>query len=253
MIPISIDVSGVVQALTLKAEQAEALAASVLDRVVTSFANDWRALAGRKLKQTRSEYMNAIYVQQEGPRAAVVGLKGWLPNAVEKGIDPFDEKEGFAASQKKKLKKNGGWYVTVPFRFATPYAVADSSIFSQTMPTAVYEVAKSLPAGTALKTKNLAPQLQNLGVRKEVYSAQREQVYHSYQHKSSIYDGMQRKERNGGGSMYVTFRRVSDTSDQNSWIHSGIRARNLAAETLQSFPIADVVAQVKLEFYQKNS
>ena len=46
----------------------------------------------------------------------------------------------------------------------------------------------------------------------------------------------------------MTFRRVSDNSDPNSWIHSGIVAHDLLQKTLSSFNVEDIVSRVKEDF-----
>jgi hypothetical protein len=135
---------------------------------------------------------------------------------------------------------------------ATPAAVGDSEIFSNVMPQDVYTAFKGKEPNYSLKVKDLPEQYRNLGVRKELYRRDDEKIFHSYQHKSSIYEGVTKKERNGGGSMYVSFRRVSNNSSPESWIHSGIKARALGREALETFPIESIIAEVKTNFYRNS-
>lgn len=249
--PIKIDISDFVRQWQLTAEESDMFVYSVLDELGTRFADAWRNEAGKTLKQTKQQYQRAIYIEKPDSNSLIVGLAGWLPNAVEQGIQPFDMKPNFADSDKRKIKKDGGWYLTVPFRFANPQALGESTIFANVMPGKVYEVAKRVLADRtqSLKVTQLPDAFRIKGVRPEVMNKDTGQIFQAYEHKNSIYEGM----RNVGGerhSQYMTFRRVSDLSDPMAWIHTGIQAAHLMEKTLQDFPIANIVAQVKSEFLQ---
>lgn len=249
--PIKIDISDFVRQWQLTAEESDMFVYSVLNELGTRFADAWRNEAGKSLKQTKQQYQRAIYIEKLDSYSLVVGLAGWLPNAVEQGIQPFDMKPNFADSDKKHVKKDGGWYLTVPFRFANPEALAESSIFANVMPGKVYEIAKKTLAdrSQSLKVTQLPDEFRIKGVRPEVMNKDTGQIFQAYEHKNSIYEGM----RNTGGerhSQYMTFRRVSDLSDPMAWIHTGIEPRHLMEKTLAEFPIANIVAQVKSEFLQ---
>lgn len=252
MIPISIDISDFVQKWQLTVAQQDLFVYTMLDQISLRFAEEWRARAGKELKQTRQEYQQSIYIEKIDNQNVLVGLKGFLPNAVEQGISAFDQKEGFRKSGKKREKKDGGWYLTIPFRFATPTALAESSVFSNVLPQKVYEVAKQALTNNRaqLTVSQLPEKFRELKVRPEV-TDRVGQTYQPYQHKSPIYAGLQRLE---GGTQenphgqYVTFRRVSDLSDPDSWIHTGIEAYNLMEKTLGSFDLNAIVSDVKTKF-----
>jgi hypothetical protein len=252
LVSVNIDISDFVNKWQLTIAQQDLFVYTVLDQLSFRFAEEWRAMAGQELKQTRQEYQQSIYVEKIDNQNVVVGLKGFLPNAVEQGLSAFDQKEGFERSAKKKQKKDGGWYLTIPFRFATPTALAESSIFSQILPQQVYQVAKQILINNQvqLTVSQLPGQYQQLKVRPEVMDRMGNS-YDPYQHKSPIFAGLQRVE---GGSeatshgQYVSFRRVSDLSDPNAWIHTGIEAYNLADKALQNFDIASIIADVKVKF-----
>lgn len=250
MIPIQIDVSDFVKQWNLTSQEEELFIDNVLDEISTRFAQEWHNVAGEVLKQTKKEYQESIYIEKiEGAGTVIVGLKGWLPNAVEQGIEPFDMKEGFKNSSKRKFKKDGGWYLTIPFRIGTPGIVGESEIFSSIMPEEVYKVALSQLRGDSrrqLNVKSLPEEFQVKGIRPEVKN-QAGKVFEAYQHKSSIYEGMRRSDKEHHG-YYTTFRRVSDTSDENAWIHTGIEPRNLMGKTLQDFNIGDIIRSVRQKF-----
>lgn len=251
--PVSIDISDFVSTWQLTIAETELFVYNVLDEVGGRFAEAWKKKAGEELKQTRQEYQRAIYIEKPTDDSIVIGLSGWMPNAVEKGLEPFDMKEGFSRSWKRKpaYRKNGstGWYMTIPFRHGTPGIVGESAIFSSVMPSGVYKIAKTTlqAQDSSLKVTDLPAEFQIKGIRKEVINNISKQIFPEYQHKNSIYEGMQKSSMEGH-SQYVTFRRVSDKSDPNSWIHSGIVAHNLMGKTLDSFPIERIISQVKEDF-----
>lgn len=251
MVPVKIDVSDFISEWNLTSEEADLFVFNVLDEIAKRFSDSWKNEAGKVLKQTRQEYQRSIYIEKPDPYSVTVGLAGWLPNAIEKGLEPFDMKvEGFSKSEKRKFKKTGGWYLTIPFRIGTPDIVADSSIFSSIMPNEVYKVALKELRGDSKKSlsvSKLPAEFQIKRIRPEVINKVTQQVFPAYQHKSSIYEGMQRSNKEHHGH-YVTFRRVSDLSDANSWIHSGITAYNLMEKTFDGFPFAQIVSNVKENF-----
>lgn len=249
--PIKIDISDFIRQWKLTTEEASMFAYSVLDEIGVRFADQLRNQAGRELKQTRQEYQRSIYIEKPDDLSIVIGLSGWLANAVEKGIGPFDLKEGFRNSSKVKLKPAGGWYMTIPFRHGISSTIGDSSIFANIMPGKVYEIAKQKLADrkSQLTIRDLPPEFQIRNVRPEVYNRDTGQRFGAYQHKNNIYEGMKNLGA-PGHSQYVTFRRVSDMSDPMSWIHTGITAHNLFEKTLNDFPIADIISQVKEDFLE---
>lgn len=250
MVPnVKIDISDFVQQWKLTAEESDMFVYSVLDELGTRFADAWRNEAGKSLKQTKQQYQRAIYIEKPTPDSLIVGLAGWLPNAVEQGLEPFDMKPGFRDSEHRHQKKDGGWYLTVPFRFANPEALAESSIFANVMPGKVYEIAKKTLAdrSQSLKVSQLPDEFRIKGIRPEAFNKNTNQVFKAYEHKTSIYEGM----KNTGGerhSQYMTFRRVSDLSDPMAWIHTGIEPRHLMEKTLEQFPIDTIIARVKEDF-----
>jgi hypothetical protein len=248
---VKLDLSDFVQQWSLTAEEVDLVIHNVLDEIGTRFADSWRNKAGQLLKQTKQEYQRAVYVEKPSLDSIVVGLAGWLPNAIEKGLQPFDMKKGFETSSKRKFKENGGWYLTVPFRIGTPGIVAESSIFSTTMPNEVYKVARSELANkkSSLSIEKLPKEFQIKGVRPEVKNTITNQTFPEYEHKNAIFEGMVNTGKTGH-SQYMTFRRVSDMSDPNSWIHSGIVAHGLMEATLSEFPVEKIISGVKEDFLQ---
>lgn len=250
----SVDLSDVFDEFNLLESQASAMTKQVLDDVTLVVLRNWKKAAASGLASTRNEYVRSVYWSENTQRLNVLTLVGVLPNMIESGAQPFDLKEGFKKSAKVKFKKDGGWYLTIPFRWATPGSLGENSAFSGVMPQDVYAIASQLKPtrstvgskspGQSLSTGQLPASRQNLGVRKAVSNALTGQNFPAYQHKSPLMSGMQRNEKTyekATQSTYNTFRRVSDKSDPNSWIHSGIQARKFAERAFQQTDFDTVV------------
>jgi len=231
MITVNIDISEVIEEFSLTKEQANNLVSFTVKEVTARFGYNWSQQAKTHLHASRQEYLNNLIIGEEGPFVGYVMLTGVLPGMIENGCTPFDMKRGFSESSKKKLKSKGGWYLTIPFRFATPGTLGESSVFSSFLPTEVHKIAKQrlIPDYKSLRKKDIPVEFQKVQVREKIVVKSR--VFEEYKHKSSIYQGMTKGQLTGH-SHYVTFRRVSDLSDPNSWIHTGITARNLADKAL---------------------
>lgn len=249
-LPIRIDLSEVIEEFSLDVNSANMLGAAIIDRVTQEYSSKWQDLISKELKQSREEYLRAVYIERPSATEVVFGLSARasaLALMVEEGAPPFDEKPGFQRSSKAKTKKNGtGWFLTIPFRHATPQAIAESEIFSSIMPQDVYNLAKD--AGKPLKKSDLPTNQQIPGVRRAINMPGLKVP--EYVHKSAKYEGLVRvkaesslQEKRGN---YFTFRRVSDTSDPNSWWNGGIVAKRLMNRALEIAEI-DKVASMAID------
>lgn len=250
--PISIDLSEVIEEFNLIESQSLALGSAIIDRIVEEYTSKWED-ATRSLNQSRAEYISAMYVERNSPLEVTFGLSAKaskLALMVEEGSGPFDEKIAFAQSPKVKHKKDGGWYLTIPFRHATPTAVAESGIFASILPQAVYDIAKK--KGHVSRT-DLPVQYSALGSRKEIKTP--ELVVPEYIHKAPQYANLVKVDVSSGAenrSQYMTFRRVSDKSDPTSWWNGGIQPpRKLMDKALEKANI-DVVAQMAIDNFLKD-
>lgn len=243
MIPVLIDTSTVAAEFSLSSQDAKDMVSFVVKELTARFAKSWDDEAKRALKSTRQLYRSSLVVGEQGPFTGYVMLVNKLSNMIESGASPFDIKVGFARSSKAKRTAGGGWYLTVPFRHATPGALGENEVFSNIMPTSVYAVAKKLEPtvstlggvkrGGSLQV-NQIPSPHNIP-RTRAMIVTKSKTFEEYKHKHSIYEGMQRSQKTyekATQGSYVTFRRVSSNSDKNSWIHKGIEARRLSDKAL---------------------
>ena len=244
MIPIHLDISEIVDEFMLTSLQSEELASQIIDSIIVEYSSKWENAVNKGLKKTRKLYKNAMYIDRISGSEVVFGLqpgKDGLALAIEEGKPPFDEKPFFKKSSKVKQKLDGGWYLTIPFRYATPGAVAESDIFQGKLPKEIYDIVKN-NAGKPIKKSQLPSQYQQLGKRKEIMGVNG--VIPEYTHKSPKFEGLVRidisstdNEKHGG---YFTFRRVSDKSDILSWIHPGFEARKFMDKALDMSQIETV-------------
>lgn len=176
----------------------------------------WQTEVQNKLNSTRPLYLQGLsfdsimYPYDNNVFSGAVQLQGKLPNMLETGFSSFDMKIGFSKSDRRIQKKDGGWYLTIPIRHSTP----GSFMYGKAMPRDVYGVAKKLGAG-----------------ERASYPGQGDVSWKGYQRKNKTYDGLQRivkSYQKSTQSQYMTFRRVSDKSDVNSWWHPGFDGAKVA-------------------------
>ncbi len=207
----------------------------VTKTMIQKISDGWKLEANRSLTKSKDDYIRSLIVVDKGRFEGLIILQGALPNMIESGVGAFDMKIGFEKSEKKHLKEDGGWYMNIPFRFATPGSEGTSSIFSGILPNEVYSAVKK--EGT-LKQSTVPSPFNATSKRPEV--ATESNLFKEYKHKNSIYAGLSRNSKEyskATQSQYNTFRRVSDKSDAEAFIHSGIIAHNLAEKTIERINI----------------
>ena len=201
---------------------------NALQTSLEAITTRWQQEARKKLKSTLPEYLlgldaanSIVYPYNGNSMSGAVILRGKFPNMLEQGYAPYDMKSGFSKSGRKHKKKDGGWYMNIPFRHGTP----NSFMYGTPMP------------------KNIYAQAKRLGHRQSLQiNGEQRTSWTGYRHKNNIQDGLTRivKQYESGKkqSEYMTFRRVSDTSDPTSWQHPGFKGVKIA-DSLQHYA-ADV-------------
>jgi hypothetical protein len=156
-------------------------------------------------------------------------------NTIEDGIKPFDMKPGLLASPKAKPMKDGGKFITVPFRHGTPGTSGLSA-----MPVNVYQQANKLGFSRrngALKAFFTGRKYVWNGRLKETSQGQRSHIAphpgQKYTWKSGQFSGMVRVGK-AGHTQYLTFRRVSTNSDPSSWQHPGVKPRPIREAVVEN-------------------
>jgi hypothetical protein len=205
----------------------------------------WEQIVDSSLKKTAQSYKSGMDAQRPDDYTAIFLLEGKgdgkLGLMIEVGAESFNIKAGFENSSKAKKKKNGGWYLNIPFPIATSEAVATSSVFSGKMKPELQKIVQNLGAGESLNPTNVPKELQNIGTRKDLPN------FAKYEHKTFDYQGLQHNTKKGHEG-YVMFRRVSDKSDENSWIHKGFEPHNFMEKTLNEIDVTKIFEECRDEF-----
>lgn len=249
VIPILIDTSSIAEQFSgITKESLDTLCDNVAKALTVRYAQALTQEANNTLHKTKKRYIRAITVIDSGRMEGTVLLdysKDRLVKMIEEGAGAFDEKKALLSSSKAKIGKNGKRYITVPFRMATPGAVADSDVFTTVMPQEVYDVVKKKDTNIAngrgtrssgLMVKELPAQFQSPKVRAAVSNSKTKDQFDEYKHKSSIYAGLiKTKDAVTGQNTYNTFRRVSDNSDKLAFVHPGIQRYALIGKALANF------------------
>lgn len=246
---IFIDTSGLSREFQLSKDDIDNLAEAVVKTVTKVVHTAWRNQAKQNLRSTREQYMNSIFVSDEGRFTNVLTLVGMLPNMLESGMSAFDMKRGFEMSNKKVITRNKdgalGWYLTIPFTWAQPGSLGESQKFTGVLPSDVAKVLnkkQSVQPGSSLSLSDIPEEFRIPQKRSEV-SLLNDQIMPEYTNKSSLFEGLT-KVTEKGSSQVMSFRRVSNNSDDNSWIHTGIKAYNLAEKAVEDAKIPEVVGDV---------
>lgn len=249
MLPISIDIQPLVDKFCFSQNEIDSFTSTLLDNLSLMFQEEWTNQINTQLHKSRQEYLKGMFVERPDDKSIVFGVterKSKLAVAIESGHTPFDEKEGFEKS-KKRTKTSGGWYLTIPFRHAAPTSIGESSVFSTVMPESIYKMAKS--QNEPLTKGQLPSPYNEPGMREPII---RDGLnIPAYQRKSATYEGLIRvndKDENRG--QYLTFRRVSNNSDPNSWWHPGFEAKELLNKSLDQIDITSTVRRVMIDFIE---
>lgn len=250
IIPIVLDTQDIMQQFNVSQKQVEDICDNVAKSLAFSYNQKLQQIVQNTLHRTRARFLQAVKLVDTGRMEGTVMIdfsKDPLVGMIEQGAGPFDMKQGFFASSKVITAKNGNRYLTIPFRWGTPNIVGDSDVFSNIMPQEVYQAVRSMPQnitmiGGGIRTQGLnpstlSPTLQNRQTRPQITDSQGKVMFNAYQHKTSIYAGIVRKQDSiTGQNTYHSFRRVSTGStDKNAFIHKGIQQYNFVQKALQQF------------------
>jgi len=247
MINIQIDLSPISERFNLSQDDINDLMDYTVKEITARFASELQNEANRTLKASRQEYISNINVVDEGFAKGAVVLTGWLPNSIEQGLSAWDMKAQFLNGPNAKDGVNGR-YNTIPFSFGTPGSLPEN-FTGGIMPLEIYDIVKSKPirpgksSSAGIRKEELPEPFREPQVKSIRLPESKSFVDH--QHKHSIYEGIsKRKDSVTGQNRYGSFRRVSENSDDNSWIHPGFDAANLMTKTLNEFDLPAHVGRI---------
>ena len=255
MNPITIDLSGLKGQFEIDDKTLDQLTETCVKAVTAAIHANWEALAKKKLKSTREEYIQNIIHVDKGRFNKQIILTGVVPNMVEQGASAFDIKEGFRKSPKVRytipvygkkgnmLRSGGDWYLTIPFRIGVPGTLGQAGFTGQ-MPQEVYDIMRKRGNRIALRADEIPAPYNIPQSRAAIQATPQNPYYAQYTHKSSIYEGLTKRTAQYGKTTqntYGTFRRAGANSDPLSWIHKGISAYRLADEAVKITDVDTIV------------
>lgn len=255
MNPITIDLSGLKGQFGIDDKTLDQLTETCVKAVTASIYANWEALAKKKLKSTREEYIQNIIHVDKGRFNKQIILTGVVPNMVEQGASAFDIKNGFRKSPKVRytipvygkkgnmLRSGGDWYLTIPFRIGVPGTLGQAGFTGQ-MPQEVYDIMRKRGNRIALRADEIPAPYNIPQSRAAIQATPQNPYYAQYTHKSSIYEGLTKRTAQYGKTAqntYGTFRRAGANSDPLSWIHKGISAYRLADEAVKITDVDTIV------------
>lgn len=202
---MSVDIKVSLSSLGIHDQVSPIITSAIRNAVQSSLSvirDKWIQEAQNKLGSQSTMYLAGLdygsikYPLDEVGFSGSIQLLGETANALEHGTSAIDMKIGFGKSTKITKTKSGGWYLTVPFRH--------TQSGKRAMPREIAKQAKKLEPGGRLSVPG-----------------EGDKSWTGYQHKSSIYNGLQRivKSYQNGKTQnqYYTFRRVSNNSAPSSW------------------------------------
>lgn len=241
IIPIEINTQDILNQFNISQSQIESMLDNIAKNLAVVYVSKLETEASSKLNSTRDRYLRAIRVIDSGKLESTVLLdysKDPLVKMIEEGASPFDMKQGILNGPKSKVSAKGVRYNTIPMRWATPGAVGESSSFSGKMPQEIYDAVRTKPTtipvrggggrSQGLSASQIPAAFQAPSTRGTIVDSNGSPLFREYQHKTSIYEGIVKKtDSSTGQSSYFSFRRVSENSDANAFIHPGIVAHKL--------------------------
>ena len=244
----AIDISELLDIRLFTVEQLNNLTRSIVSMATMEVEKKIRESISKKLKSTKETYERGLksYITPKTPFIGTIELVDQLPNMIESGASVFDMKEGFGKSQKKTTTDNG-WYLTIPFRWGVSTSIGTE--FSNVMIESINKVAEGLKPSIVAKEYGKVEYGDHITIEQlkklNNYQAHKGQSagwggHQPYEHKSPIAQGMlkiQKTYEKDPQNTYVTFRRVSNKSHPDSWIHPGFKPSNFMDDALKEVDI----------------
>jgi hypothetical protein len=265
-ISISIDLTGLRDEFNLLQSQVDGLGNVIVTAITDRLFYNWQTEAMNGLKSTRKQYLDGLNIGEVSSTHKYIQLTEMLPNMLESGFGAFDIKPGELKSPNAKTTKKGIKFITIPFRWGTSGSIGESDVFANVMPKEINDIVKDFK-GTTTSISGTKSTGENLGfnqipkqyqipkTRAAFSDIQSKTTYPEYTHKGPLTEGMVRNEKTYESTTkgsYTTFRRISENSDINSWIHQGVSAKNFADKAINNTSVDVITDQLIYSFLQQN-
>lgn len=251
---IELDLSDMISEADLALIDGTRIVEAVLDDLSAAARARWIRAAQTELRSTAQDYIAGISEVEAGDGVRVITLEGWLPNAIESGIGPWDLRDTVLGPDAKvKVSASGSRYRSVPFRHGTPGTTGlagtpmglrygpqpDQSLAFASARYLDHSAAAELGQTLYKRAKALRDRKKKSGkIKRGTLPAGVGGVgLLAPWHTTDIYAGMRRVRKtyvNASGkqttqSQYMTWRTIS-TANPTGWIHPGIEARHFLGQ-----------------------
>lgn len=224
-IPIKINLNELIEEFGLNENQIKFLGIELTNRISDKYFAAIKQKVNTTLKATRGIYLDNLRIEDIDLLTKEITLSGWLPNAIESGINSFDMKPGFMKAKNIKISVKNNWYSTIPFFWSS-----SGSEKSKKIPKNINQIINNQTFIKPLKESQI-PESQRLHQIKKIAqginSSNTFNTQDIYQHKNSIFAGIQKID-NGA----ISFRRVGAVSNPNSFWHPGITKKDFFGKAL---------------------
>ena len=216
--------------------------------ITQEFYEAWQNKALDTLGGTADQYVRGLILVDEGWAKGAIVQTDKFSNKIELGSSPWDMKPALLAGPNAKTGKDGSRFNTVPFRFATPNANGTSSAFSAKLPKPVYKAILKKPQNISMYGGGMRSQgIKDSEIPKSYSEPKKNKITYNeksgYDYKSSIFQGATRiKDPVTNQNKIMSFRRVSENSDPNAFIHPGFQAYGIAEKALADFDIGQLMS-----------
>jgi hypothetical protein len=182
-----------------------------------------KVIASRKLNTTKDTYINSIQSKMASEYVLVIELdpKQWLPNVIEKGVEPFDMKEGHLKSPKAKISKEGFKYLVIPMGKDKSGGSASDNPKSQDLRERIRSALVKPKFGGKKMKLNMDGSVQTT----EAVLTNDPAVKGLYRVRQ-FKDSSQAATGKGGKTSYVMFRVMSEKPGTSTWQHPGLKPLN---------------------------
>lgn len=246
IIPITINMSPLIQAFSLSKKQTEDIVDNIVKGVTGRVAQKIEILASQNLGTTKQVFINAIRVVDTGRLTGriLIDYTNKLVQKLEEGSPPYSLRESLLNSSKAKTSKDGTRYITVPIKWGTPGSLGSAGAVQNIMPNDIYQEAKKLESKSYLSFDKLPQDFQALQSREQVIVG--DKLFEKYQHKNPIYEGITKvTDSVTGQNTYTSFRRVSEkNTNPNAWIHPGFQKRDFMGQALSQVNISELAGNL---------
>ena len=183
-------------------------------------------MARQELKTTYKPFIMGLSIKTEEDEISFELDE--MAQQVETGFKARDLRDLLYGSS-AKINEDGDRYIDIPFRAATPSANMRGANFASQMEKHSYEAVKklgSLKAGDLDATRGI-------------------NQLTGYVHKNHIYENLQKLDNpNGTGSIYMSFRRLSEKSDPDSFKIKPVSGHYIVKRAIEQFDINSILNSI---------